>query len=150
MFDLYTSTKSLVSFQNFPTFQGGANFVPIVVPRFCLYLFSLNSNMFFCKTTSASSVKVSLEICLLSIVCKSLCRNARLSPMRYVRVKTNNIHGTERRPIWQTFQVFDLILKIISVLNVRFNLLSIWSQIVGVQEPQFKISGLPGTLCKHL
>ena len=40
---------------------GGANFVPIAVPRFCLSVFFPNVNMLFFNTTSAKSITVSVE-----------------------------------------------------------------------------------------
>ena len=40
---------------------GGANFVPIAVPRFCLCVFFPNVNMLFFNTTSAKSIMVSVE-----------------------------------------------------------------------------------------
>ena len=35
---------------------GGANFIPIAVPRFCLSVFFPNVNMLFFNTTSAKSI----------------------------------------------------------------------------------------------
>ena len=40
---------------------GGANFVPIAVPRFCLSVFFPNVNMLFFNTTSAKSIMVLLR-----------------------------------------------------------------------------------------
>ena len=40
---------------------GGANFVPIAVPRFCLSVFFPNVNMLFFNTTSSQSIMVSVE-----------------------------------------------------------------------------------------
>ena len=51
---------------------GGANFIPIAVPRKCLKFFLTNSKMLFFRTISASSMRVSLEICLLSLNSKIL------------------------------------------------------------------------------
>ena len=41
--------------------HGGAEFVPIAVPRFCLSVFFPNVNMLFFNTTSAKSIMVSVE-----------------------------------------------------------------------------------------
>ena len=41
---------------------GGANFVPIAVPLFCLKIFLLNLKILFFSTTSARSQSVSVEI----------------------------------------------------------------------------------------
>ena len=49
----------------------GANFVPIAVPRTCLKVFSSNSKILFFSTISARSIRVSLEICLLSLNSKN-------------------------------------------------------------------------------
>ena len=40
---------------------GGANFVPIAVPRFCLSVFFPNVNTLFFNTTSAKPIMVSVE-----------------------------------------------------------------------------------------
>ena len=58
---------------------GGANFVPIVVLRTCLKVFLSNSKMLFLSTISASSIRVSLEICFLSLNSKNIQRKVRPS-----------------------------------------------------------------------
>ena len=58
---------------------GGANFVPIAVPLTCLKVFSSNSKMLFFSTISGSSMRVSLEICLLSVNSKNLRGEVRPS-----------------------------------------------------------------------
>ena len=46
-----TMTKTIIN----KMLYGGANFVPIAVPRFCLSVFFPNVNMLFFNTTSAKS-----------------------------------------------------------------------------------------------
>ena len=58
---------------------GGADFVPIATPRTCLKVFPSNLKTLFFSPVSASAMRVSLEICLLSLNSKKFRREVRPS-----------------------------------------------------------------------
>ena len=58
---------------------GGANLVPMVVPRFCLNVLSRNWKKFFLKAISANSTKVSIVTSSLSLLPKFFLIEARSS-----------------------------------------------------------------------
>ena len=93
---------------------GGTKLVPIVVSRNCLKVFSSNSKMLLFSIVSASSIRKSLEICLLSLNFK----------MWNVRIKTNNVNSTQNRGNFP--KLFNLLRKWL----VRFDFLSKWFLVI--------------------
>ena len=59
--------------------QGEANFVPIAVPLFCLYVFRLKLKTLYFKTISGSSTNVSVEISFSVLKSKCFLKNNKPS-----------------------------------------------------------------------
>ena len=101
---------------------GGANFVPIAVPRFCFKVFSKKVKKLFLRATSASSTSVEVVISFSCLKSSRLGRADRPSPCGMLGYKptTSTVHkiissgkfGKER----SFFQ------KIISIFYVGFYL----------------------------
>lgn len=89
--------------------------------------FSSNSDKLFFKTTSASSVNLSLEICFVILVSKNLRRDARSSPCGMLGERQT---ASMTLRITSSVKLLSFIYIMISVLNVRFRLLSKWLKMI--------------------
>ena len=105
------SPKALRSFSsksaiNKITYRG-VNFIPTSVLRTCLKDFSSNSKILLFSTISASSIRVSLEICLLSLNSKNL--RSRVWIIFSEAIRENIGTSSNSQGVWLSVVCFSIV-----------------------------------------